>query len=109
MGTVLPFAEHKLFDSTFCFGRHVLGVRYRLAKAAGLGHTILAASGYADATREALAHAHRRPGKAAATSDVNRLRDEAVAFVLGALAAQAGLRVQAPKFAASRHALDAPS
>ena len=82
MGTVLPFAQHKLFDPGTC---EAMGLAFDSAwqKLLGSG-THLAASRYADATREALAM-HIIDLAEQGIHDVNRLRDDAVAFVLQAL------------------------
>jgi hypothetical protein len=80
--TVLPFAEHKLFDPPAC---DAMGLAFDSGwQKLLVSDTHLAASRYADATREALAM-HIIDRAKQGIHDVNRLRDDAVAFVLQAL------------------------
>jgi hypothetical protein len=82
MGRVDPFAANQLFDPAAC---KALGLAFDTAwQKLLVSGSALASSGYADVTREALAmriidlanHGEH---------DVNRLRDNAVAFVTDAL------------------------
>jgi hypothetical protein len=82
MGTVHPFAQHKLFDPPTCDAM-ALAFDSAWQKLLVLGSE-LASSGYAEGAREALAM-HIIDLAKQGQRDVNRLRDEAVAFVLGAL------------------------
>ena len=79
MGTVLPFAERKPFDPDTC---DAMGAAFESAwQRLLVAGTDLAASSYADATREALAM-HIIDSAKQGVHDVNRLRDDAVVFVL---------------------------
>ena len=82
MGTVHPFAKLQPFDPTTC---DAMGLAFDSAwQKLLVSGTHLASSGYADATREALA-LHIIELAKRGERDVNRLRDDAVAFVLDAL------------------------
>jgi hypothetical protein len=82
MGQVDPFAARQLFDRATC---QSLSLAFDTAwQKLLLSGTALASSGYADATREALAM-HIIDLASAGERDVNRLRDGAVAFVTDAL------------------------
>ncbi len=82
MGTVHPFKEHQQFDPATC---EAMGLAFDTAwqKLLASG-SHLASSVYADPTREALAM-HIINSAKRGERDVNRLRDDAVAFVLDAL------------------------
>jgi hypothetical protein len=81
MATAHPFAATQPFDAATC---DAMGLAFETAwqklLVSGKG---LASSTYADATREALAM-HIIDLAKTGVSDVNRLRDDAVAFVLDA-------------------------
>ena len=82
MGTVHPFAEHKPFDPE---AAAAMGLAFDAAWQKLLVRgTHLAAPWHAEATREALAMQIIDVAKTG-ERDVNRLRDDAVAFVLHAL------------------------
>jgi hypothetical protein len=82
MGTVHPFKEHQSFDPATC---DAMGLAFNAAwQKLLLSGTHLASSVYADATREALAM-HIIDLAKRGERDVNRLQDDAVAFVLDAL------------------------
>jgi hypothetical protein len=82
MGKVLPFAEHKPFDPKIA---EAMGVAFDTAwQKLLVSGSELASSGYAEATREALAM-HIIDLAKTGERDVNRLRDDAVTFVLDAL------------------------
>jgi hypothetical protein len=82
MGTVHPFKEGQPFDPATC---DAMGLAFDSAwQKLLVSGTHLAASWYADATREALAM-HIIDLAKRGERDVNRLRDDAVAFVLDAL------------------------
>jgi hypothetical protein len=82
MGTVHPFKEGQPFDNTTC---DAMGLAFDSAwQKLLVSGTYLASFGYADATREAIAM-HIIDLAKRGERDVNRLRDDAVAFVLDAL------------------------
>jgi hypothetical protein len=82
MGTVHPLVEHKLFDQE---SADAMGLAFNAAwQKLLVSGSKLASSGYAGATREALAM-HIIDLAKQGQRDVNRLRDDAVAFVLNAL------------------------
>jgi hypothetical protein len=82
MGTIHPFKEGLPFDPATC---EAMGLAFNTAwQKLLLSGTHLASSVYADATREALA-IHIIDLAKRGVRDVNRLRDDAVAFVLDAL------------------------
>lgn len=82
MGTTHPFAAHQPFDPQMA---HAMGLAFDTAwQKLLVSGSALAASGYAEATREALAM-HIIDLAKAGERDINRLRDDAVAFVLQAL------------------------
>jgi hypothetical protein len=82
MGTIHPFKEGQPFDAATC---EAMGLAFNTAwQKLLLSGTHLASSVYADATREALA-IHIIDLAKRGVRDVNRLRDDAVAFVLDAL------------------------
>ena len=82
MGTVLPFAEYKPFDPQIS---DAMGLAFDTAwQKLLVSGSALASSGYADATREALAM-HIIDLAQGGERNVARLRDDAVAFVLQAL------------------------
>jgi hypothetical protein len=87
MGTIHPIFEHKPFDPAVCdaMGLAFDGAWQKLL----VSGTALAAPGYADTTREALAM-HIIDSAKTGERDVIRLRDDAVAVVL-----KAGKRQQA--------------
>jgi len=77
-----PFAVNQLFDRATCKS---LGLAFDTAwQTLLVSGSALASSGYADATREALAM-HIIDLANEGERDVNRLRDEAVAFVTDTL------------------------
>jgi hypothetical protein len=81
MGTVLPFTQHESFDSAVA---DAMGLAFDTAwQKLLVSGTVLASSGYAEATREALAM-HIIDVAKRGERDVNRMRDDAVAFVLQA-------------------------
>ena len=82
MGTVQPLREAEAFDQQTC---EAMGSAFDTAwRQLLVSGTHLASSAYADATREALAM-HMIDLAKRGQRDVNRLRDDAVAFVLDAL------------------------
>jgi hypothetical protein len=82
VGTVHPFKEGQPFDNRTC---EAMGLAFDAAwQNLLVSGTHLASSAYADATREALAM-HIIDLAKRGEHDVNRLCDEAVAFVLDAL------------------------
>jgi hypothetical protein len=82
VGAIHPFKERQPFDSATC---SALGLAFDSAWQQLLVRgTHLASSPYADVTREALAM-HIIDLAKRGERDVNRLRDDAVAFVLDAL------------------------
>ncbi len=82
MGSVHPFAAHKPFDPQMA---EAMGLAFDTAwQKLLVSGSELASSGYADATREALAM-HIIDVAKTGERDVTRLRDDAVAFVLDAL------------------------
>jgi hypothetical protein len=82
MGTAHPFKQGQPFDPATC---DAMGLAFNTAWQEVLASgTRLASSGYADATREALA-LHIIELAKRGERDVSRLRDDAVAFVLDAL------------------------
>ena len=82
MGSVHPFREGQPFDAATC---DAMGLAFDSAWQRLLtSGTHLASSIYADATREALAM-HIIDLARRGERDVNRLRDDATAFVLDAL------------------------
>jgi hypothetical protein len=82
MATVHPLFEHKPFDPAVC---DAMGLAFDSAwQKLLVSGTHLASSIYADVTREALAM-HIIERAKTGERDVQRLRDDAVAFVLGAL------------------------
>ena len=82
MGAVHPFKQVQPFDSETC---EALGLAFDTAwQRLLVSGTHLASSAYADATREALAM-HIIDLAKQDLRDVNRLRDDAVAFVVNAL------------------------
>jgi hypothetical protein len=82
MGTVHPFKDGQPFDPATC---DAMGLAFESAwQKLLVSGTHLAASRYADATREALAM-HIIDLAKRGERDVNRLRDDAAAFVLDAL------------------------
>jgi predicted ABC-type transport system involved in lysophospholipase L1 biosynthesis ATPase subunit len=81
MGTVLPSTQHESFDSAVA---DAMGLAFDTAwQKLLVSGTVLASSGYAEATRGALAM-HIIDLAKRGERDVNRLRDDAVAFVLQA-------------------------
>jgi hypothetical protein len=82
MGTIHPFARLQPFDPITC---DAMGLAFEGAwQELLMSSTRLASSAYADATREALAK-HIIDLAQRGERDVNRLRGDAVAFVLDAL------------------------
>jgi hypothetical protein len=82
MGTAHPFKQGQPFDPATC---DAMGLAFNTAwQEVLVSGTRLASSDYADATREALA-LHIIELAKGGERDVNRLRDDAVAFVLDAL------------------------
>jgi len=82
MATVHPLFEHKPFDPAVC---DAMGLAFDSAwQKLLVSGTHLASSVYAAATREALAM-HIIDLAQTGERDVNRLRDDAVAFVLDGL------------------------
>jgi hypothetical protein len=82
MGKVLPFAEHKPFDPTIAEAmRTAFDSAWQRLMASG---STLASPSSADKTREALAM-HIIDLAQRGEHDVNRLCDDAVAFVLDAV------------------------
>ena len=82
MGRVDPLVASQLFDPATC---KALGLAFDTAwQRLLLSGSALASSGYADATREALAM-HIIDLAKDGERDMNRLRDNAVAFVTAAL------------------------
>jgi hypothetical protein len=82
MGRVDPFAAKRLFDPATC---EALGLAFDAAwQKLLLSESALASSGYAEATREALAM-HIIDLANTGERDLTRLRDNAVAFVTDAL------------------------
>ena len=82
MGSVHPFAKHQPYDPATC---NAMGLAFNTAwQKLLMSGSSLAYSRYADATREAIAMYIIDRAKAG-EHDVNRLRDDAVAFVLDAV------------------------
>jgi hypothetical protein len=82
MGSIDPFAQLQPFDPVTC---DAMSLAFDNAwQELLISGKHLASSAYADATREALAM-HIIDLAKRGERDVNRLRDDAVAFVLGAL------------------------
>ena len=82
MGTIHPFARLQPFDPATC---DAMGLAFDSAwQELLMSGSHLASSAYADATREALAM-HVIDLAKRGERDVNRLRDDAVTFVLDAL------------------------
>jgi hypothetical protein len=82
MGTVHPFAQLQPFDPATC---DAMGLAFETAwQKLLVSGAHLASSAYAEATREALAM-HIIDLAKQGERDVNRLRDDAVAFVWEAL------------------------
>jgi hypothetical protein len=81
MGTIHPFRDGQLFDAALC---DAMGLAFESAWQRLLtSGTHLASSTYAEPTREALV-LHIIDLAKRGERDVNRLRDDAVAFVLRA-------------------------
>ena len=82
MGTIHPFMDAQPFDPATC---DAMGLAFNTAcQKVLVSGSHLASSRYADAIREALAM-HIIELAKRGERDVNRLRDDAVAFVLDAL------------------------
>jgi hypothetical protein len=89
MATVHPLFEHRPFGPVVC---DAMGLAFDSAwQKLLVSGTHLASSAYADATREALAM-HIIERAKTGEHDVNRLRDDAVAFVLQTIRARAGIK-----------------
>ena len=82
MASIHPFPQPQPFDPDTC---EAMGLAFDTAwQKLLVSGTHLASSAYADAAREAIAM-HIIDLAKRGERDVNRLRDDAVAFVLGAL------------------------